>query len=463
MKFNLKVIAATAAVAMMGTGVAHAQATIAVSPAGTYTYSQEGLALKGAAPEVLPNIVVTFGNNLTYQDDIYITLSGGVISIAPTVVPTLVVCTTAGPTPPSLGYVSTVSGGWSFRVTSVAGISFGDSCTFSGLAVQAASLANNVGGTLNYQANRFVTGQLVDNASNSSSVVVKSQFDWTVVTPLNGEIDVYQNRYAFTLAESIPNGTTNEDDTLVFTSYVNGGGIGLAQFTGPTVTATSQILTISGDFSWVDTDGDGCELTEFGARLLTFVDYAAVTGSDCTKVVLNGTAANTSEAGYFNVPGNPMILSPTDYTASMAWTYSYGAATGSKSDSSQDPGAWGINGAQVYIQYMPYGTGVSRIVYVANSGVIEADAVADIFYAGGKFSCDFGAIPSKTVTQLSSVLDACVAAEGITSGKIAILVTFTAPDVDIEMYSAYNVGGNDRGTVVNTSNGRGLTYFSKVD
>jgi hypothetical protein len=31
------------------------------------------------------------------------------------------------------------------------------------------------------------------------------------------------------------------------------------------------------------------------------------------------------------------------------------------------------------------------------------------------------------------------------------------------VYSAYNVGGSDRGMVVNTSNGRGLTYFSDVD
>ncbi len=45
-----------------------------------------------------------------------------------------------------------------------------------------------------------------------------------------------------------------------------------------------------------------------------------------------------------------------------------------------------------------------------------------------------------------------------TSGKVAILLTFTAPDKDIEVYSAYNVGGNDRGTVVNTSNGRTFFY-----
>ncbi len=87
----------------------------------------------------------------------------------------------------------------------------------------------------------------------------------------------------------------------------------------------------------------------------------------------------------------------------------------------------------------------------------------DVIANGSTTTCDLGAIASKTVTQLSAIVDACVAGAGISSGKVALLMTFTAPDVDIEVYSAYNVGGSDRGTVVNTSNGRGLTYFSKVD
>ncbi|HRZ39338.1 MAG TPA: hypothetical protein P5534_23575 [Candidatus Paceibacterota bacterium] len=75
MKFNLKIVAAAAAVAMMSTGAAHAAGSIAVSPLTSYTYSLEGLQLSGAAPVTLPDIVVTFGNNLTYQDDVFITFA----------------------------------------------------------------------------------------------------------------------------------------------------------------------------------------------------------------------------------------------------------------------------------------------------------------------------------------------------------------------------------------------------
>ncbi len=100
----------------------------------------------------LPDIVVTFGNNLTYQDDVFITLPG-VVPVAPVPTPTLVTCTIAGS---AIGYVTTVNSGWNFRVTSVTGVTIGDTCTFTGLAVQGASLASN-GGVLNYQANRAFT------------------------------------------------------------------------------------------------------------------------------------------------------------------------------------------------------------------------------------------------------------------------------------------------------------------
>ncbi len=122
MKFNLKIVAAAAAVAMMSTGAAHAAGSIAVSPLASYTYSLEGLQLSGAAPVTLPDIVVTFGNNLTYQDDVFITLPG-VVPVAPVPTPTLVTCAIAGS---AIGYVTTVNSGWNFRVTSVTGVTIGD-------------------------------------------------------------------------------------------------------------------------------------------------------------------------------------------------------------------------------------------------------------------------------------------------------------------------------------------------
>jgi hypothetical protein len=111
---------------------------------------------------------------------------------------------------------------------------------------------------------------------------------------------------------------------------------------------------------------------------------------------------------------------------------------------------------------MPYGTGLSRIVYAANRGLLNPPVTADITANGSTFSCALGTAPAKTVTNLSAAIDTCVAAKGIVTGKVAILLTFIAPDQDIEVYSAYNAGGTDRGTVVNTSNGRSFFYGTGV-
>ncbi len=80
MKSHLGFLAVATVVATMSSGAAQAAASIAVPAPGLYTYSQEGLALSGTAAVTLPDVVVTFGNNLTYQDDILITLAGTVVA-----------------------------------------------------------------------------------------------------------------------------------------------------------------------------------------------------------------------------------------------------------------------------------------------------------------------------------------------------------------------------------------------
>ncbi len=151
-----RIAAAAAAIATFGFGDAFAAATVTFQPALTYTYSREGLQLTGATAVTLPTVRVTFGNSLTYQDDVYLRLPG-VTSLPALPGPFLVVCT-AGPTnttgAPSLGYVTTVDGGWAFRVTSVSGVTIGDYCDFTPLDVRGVSLASS-NGTLEYRASRF--------------------------------------------------------------------------------------------------------------------------------------------------------------------------------------------------------------------------------------------------------------------------------------------------------------------
>jgi hypothetical protein len=159
------------------------------------------------------------------------------------------------------------------------------------------------------------------------------------------------------------------------------------------------------------------------------------------------------------------VLGAQDWTGTATWNYTLESDANVKGSTTLawDPGAWTMNGAQVYIQYMPYGTDISRIVYAANRGNLNPTVVADITANGSTFQCPLGTVASKSVVSLATGIDSCVAAKGITTGKVAILLTFIAPDSDIEVYSAYNAGGTDRGTVVNTSNGRSFFYGTGVN
>ena len=105
----------------------------------------------------------------------------------------------------AVGYVTTVNGGWNFRVSAVAGFSIGDTCTFSGLEVEAASLANS-NGDLVYEARRQAGGTLVDQDVNDTSFSIVSQFALTEDQKLNGVINVYDDRLSFVDAETVAAG-----------------------------------------------------------------------------------------------------------------------------------------------------------------------------------------------------------------------------------------------------------------
>jgi hypothetical protein len=461
MKLNLKIVAAIGAVAMMSATSAGAAVVDTYPTAGqSGQYSLEGLqVVAGTTAVPIYDVVITLANNLTYQDDLFVSITGA--STATATPPTLDCTDSNGANAVGAGFTTGyVPGGssgstWNFRVTDQQGATAGEKCVLTGLTVTAASLAAVQNAEVSFVAKRFILEQVLDSGSTDDLAVVASQFDVTVGTPLDGEIDVFADREDFTVADPIVS-----SDTLVFTTIVDNG---LPVFAGsPFVDATSGTrVTIGGDFSWTDTDGDGSCTDNLGATVVPDGSLAVdTTLSDCTKMVFSLTAPNTSgpHTVVFTNAGN-FPLDPQVFTGSAKYTFvqNGGSATGSTTVGFE-PGAWTINGAQVYIQYMPYGTGISRIVYAANKGNLQADATAVVYANGGMFPCDLGAVNAKTVNSLSGALDTCVAANNITTGKVAILITFTAPDKDIEVYSAYNVGGNDRGTVVNTSNGRAFFY-----
>jgi hypothetical protein len=446
---------------MMSTGAAHA-AVLTATPASA-NYSLEGLQLSGNAAIEIPDITIVLEQNMTYQDDLFVTITGA--NTATSSPPTFDCTDANGVNLPGTGFTTGfVPGGssgstWNFRVTDQAGATAGDACVVTGLTVTASSLAASGNAEVSFIGRRFILNQVIDQGTTDDLAVVTSQFSVAVGTDLDATIDVFQDRLFF---------VDGDEDTLIFTTRVDNG---LPTYLNQAyVNGTATTVTIGGEYYWVDSNGNGaCTVAEFNAAIADENGTVTVNGaSDCTKLVVTVDAPNAAGAQLheltFTVPGN-IVLSPIDFTGSVLYAYQLNGGTAASDKTlTMDPGAWGINGAQVYIQYMPYGDNISRIIYVANEGPLDAEVVADVFDdQGNSYSFDVGMAPGGTVTQLSGAIDAGLAGEGFDgSGRVAIRLTFTAPDKDIEVYSAYNVGGSDRGTVVNTSNGRTFFYGTGV-
>ena len=224
---------------------------------------------------------------------------------------------------------------------------------------------------------------------------------------------------------------------------------------------------VTGNFSYLDNDGDGV-CGEAGEGAPVVVAPAAATGtvaSNCQSVTL--TEAVSTAGGFVGSTyrlslgsnGTPakVIGAPQSFTATTTFNYDIGGAATANDSDNYSAGAWTLNGFSAFVGYMPYGANISQIVYLTNkSGQTGEINVSG--YNEAAQACNFsaGSIAGGRVLSLATALAngfaGCYGA-GF-SGKVSFNVVANFPSALGELYSAYNVGGSDRGTVVNTSNGR---------
>jgi len=204
-------------------------------------------------------------------------------------------------------------------------------------------------------------------------------------------------------------------------------------------------ITYTGDFSFLDNNGNGCsatDLTSGWARVST--NGRAITiAPDCKSMTTTGgvatTGTNTTETLTFSVyntgddafgsriytPGELAARSIPAQTVAVSAKYILADATTYTRTSSQ---TWSVNAWTSSIPYMPYGSGISRIVYITNRS-----SDANIFFSAvdeAGTACARSRFPalvakSGVTTSASAAIDAGIAAcygAGWT-GKVVINVT----------------------------------------
>lgn len=464
------------AAAIAGTCGYASAATISASATNSAPYSVEGAAT-GTNPVAAAD--VTFSKNLRVGDELRLVLDNSALfesidaagdvsfacegGIGVTLSPNL-----------ATGESSTVS----FAVTGVSSgeTTAGATCSFISLQVSSASLtsAGDVsmgGGVFDSAGNTY---DAITAASTGSAKVlsIRSQVaSISVSTAFNGVVD-FQDSLGYGFETDDGSSITGNSDNLTLTVT---GRDTLNSFGSP-LSLTFAIAAESGkSFAWLCTGNPSTILNSSAAtgRVASSSGAATTVNAGCTSISVTdtfsltaaGTATSSVEFGASSAtPSAGLTIEPMTFPTLVA-TVTQGASSRAVS-SALTVGSWTSNGSTVQIPYMPINTtaGSSKIdpvIIISNRSTATGTINATVRDEDGN-SCSIsdsvlGSIAGgRTKSIGGSIRDAIAGTTCSTLGsveKVSVTLTITLPSGSTEVYSGYTVGGGDRVTVVNSSNG----------
>lgn len=244
-------------------------------------------------------------------------------------------------------------------------------------------------------------------------------------------------------------------------------------------------VTLNGDFSWFvrrnSTTNDpelafGGDIAEGGANWGSDCAAAPAPAVPATPTALKiRCAADWDFDFYLDVTNlaDPVtkVIPKQTFTADVTMTYSgdLGASAARTKSLTQNVGTWTNDGTSVFIPYMPYGQGISQLLFVTNTGPIAREVAVDVYVQNHNLSGVSNTFKGFTdVTPLNVKLDvkpgitnisaeiaqAMVDAGVWTWGRnqsFAFDLIVAGDEKEITVYSGYNVN-QDRNLVINTSN-----------
>ena len=306
-------------------------------------------------------------------------------------------------------------------------------------------------------------------AASTTVVSTQSQFAGSVTTLLDGIIDV--NPAAGTTP--LTTFTTGASDVFTLRSGTAALSSTLQTLTGRTTFAQTADVsavsyTLSGDFSWA-TEAKKASVfapscpTGSTASAVTLV--ASATGSvswNCVgrDAVGESTTSGGSSSLTITASGQTGLtaLPTATFTASSSVSYfspsGQSGANGTVASSAllaagTAAGAWTINGAQIFVPYMPYGSTIDQVVYVANKSSVSGDI--SVQYIGTDTTAvvnlgKVGTVAGRSTLNISPLIKAALPAAAQASGRLAFIITINAPANDVDILASYRIG-DDRAFV----------------
>jgi len=352
-----------------------------------------------------------------------------------------------------------------YRVTNVGGAAIGATLTFDNSLKFISTAVVAAKGVSFTVATETAAGATIESAKTEQLVKLKQQSEYEVASAntLAKTIDVATKRTKFT-----GSGSATTEATLTITNTDNNASVVYD------VAYKSQKFTIEGDFSWVKdtsttstgiqpadgvidlTGATGCELNSLTATTLK-VNCDGTLGDKAIKLDLAANAASKPDADVYPV------LNPTSFKLSAVADFSNpnGLASNEVTPfNAADVGSWKLNGSDVTIPYMVYGTvggkAYNQVIQLTNNSSIEGAIYVDIFDGEGKQIAKNSkltvAAKANSVTNIATEIKALVAAAKY-EGKVSVRVIAEVPSSTAQIYAAYqDVATSERAIVVGLKN-----------
>ena len=368
----------------------------------------------------------------------------------------------------NFGLISSTNTTGTYRVTSTAGSSthIGAVFTTPAVALSPAGLtvqANTVGFTA-----ATATGVAMDAlATTHTTASTVAEYKFTVGTKFDGIVDVENDRKILTATSTIGGGSaSNLRDVMIYTLAEAAGTAGKVwsdagastAVAAVTATTTSSVLTLAGDFTYLDS-----------TPLTATVDLTAATnvvnaanGSNtqvgtnaiaADKITVTGANGNSwlvaANAELLLTSGVTTNVIPTQtYTPSFSIGYTSAGVAQTKKVLSAAGGAWVLNGASVTAYAVPFGAAVQRFTWVGNAGATDAVVSATVTGNGTAYGpYQLGTVAAKTQMKVNLLIDDALTTAGVTVdwSRADILLTAPVKAANITVNSSYkHVADADR-------------------
>jgi len=280
----------------------------------------------------------------------------------------------------------------------------------------------------------------------ASLVKVVSQFTKTAPS-FTKTIDVNKDRKEF--VSSVEESTTNHakvEGVFNVVGLVTGGNT----FARP---VTKVVHAVTGDFSWVkdsDTTAAGLQptagvFTTTGTCTTPTWTYSTTEVTLACDEVANNTAiiidAAVNKAAYS--AGAEPVLPAQTLKASSTVTYSGATATGKVFDN-VDAGSWSLNGANVQVPYIVFGTvggkAYNTILQLNNASGNAGDVYVDVWKEDGSVVLSNKKVATaagNSTTNIGGAVATELATAGAADGKFSVRIVSNTPATKTSVYSAF--------------------------